>query len=99
MSGPIGERLRISAEHLRRLAFVYVRQSSPHQVRNNLESQRRQYAFADQAVDMGWVRDRVVVVDEDQGTSGSVPDARSGFGNLVGAIARDGGTHRGRSTG
>jgi len=88
MSRPIGERSKISAEHLRRLAFVYVRQSSPHQVRNNLESQRRQYAFADQAVDMGWVRDRVVVVDEDQGTSGSVPDARSGFGNLVGAIAR-----------
>ena len=88
MNGPVGERSKISTEHLQRLAFVYVRQSSPHQVRNNLESQRRQYAFADQAVELGWGRDRVVVVDEDQGKTGTIPDSRCGFGNLVGAVAR-----------
>jgi excisionase family DNA binding protein len=88
MNGPIGERSKVCAEHLRRHAFVYVRQSSLRQVRNNLESQRRQYAFADQAVELGWVRDRVTIVDEDQGKTGAIPDSRAGFGNLVGAVAR-----------
>jgi DNA invertase Pin-like site-specific DNA recombinase len=87
MNGP-SERSKICTEHVRRLAFVYVRQSSLRQVRNNLESQRRQYAFADQAVDMGWSRDRIVVVDEDQGKTGAIPDSRAGFGNLVSAVAR-----------
>jgi len=88
MNGPVGERSKISAEHLQRLAFVYVRQSSPGQVRNNLESQRRQYGFADQAVDMGWSRDRVVIIDEDQGKTATLPGSRTGFGNVVGAVAR-----------
>lgn len=79
---------KVRAEHLERSALVYVRQSSLQQVRNNLESQRRQYAFADQAAGLGWARDRIVVVDEDQGKSGSVPQARAGFAKVVGAVAR-----------
>ncbi len=88
MNGPIGEQSKIRAAHRERSAFVYVRQSSLRQVRNHLESQRRQYAFADQAVEFGWCRDRVVVVDEDQGKSGAIPQARAGFARLVGAVAR-----------
>ena len=36
----------------------------------------------------GWSRDRIVIIDEDQGQSGAIPYARSGFGRLVSAVAR-----------
>jgi hypothetical protein len=41
MSDLIGDRGKIKATHLARLAFVYVWQSSPQQVRTNVESKRR----------------------------------------------------------
>jgi DNA invertase Pin-like site-specific DNA recombinase/uncharacterized protein YndB with AHSA1/START domain len=77
---------KVRADHLDRKAYVYVRQSTLHQVENHLESQRRQYAFAEQAVALGWPCERVVVVDEDQGKSGSCPNNRSGFARLVTAV-------------
>lgn len=88
MSGRVGDGLKVRAEHQQRQAFVYVRQSSLHQVRNNLESQRRQYEFAEQAIALGWSRERLVVIDEDQGKSASIPQARAGFGRMVSAVAR-----------
>jgi DNA invertase Pin-like site-specific DNA recombinase len=88
MSDPIGDRAKITATHLARLAFVYVRQSSGQQVRCNRESQRRQYDFAAQAEQWGWSRDRIVIIDEDQGRSGAIPYARSGFGRVVSVAAR-----------
>ena len=88
MSDPLGDRGKIKATHLARLAFVYVRQSSPQQVRTNVESKRRQYDFAAQAEALGWSRDRIVLIDEDQGRSGTIPYVRPGFGQLVSAVAR-----------
>jgi DNA invertase Pin-like site-specific DNA recombinase len=88
MSEVTGERGKITPAHLARLAFVYVRQSSPQQVRRNLESQRRQYDFAARATALGWSRDRVVVLDGDQGKSGAIPYARTAFGELASAVAR-----------
>ncbi|MDI7268534.1 MAG: recombinase family protein [Myxococcota bacterium] len=90
MSGAItaGDRLKVRPSHLERLAFVYVRQSSLRQVRNNLESQRLQYGFVDQALALGWSRERIVVIDEDQGKSASLPHLRAGFGTIVTAAAR-----------
>lgn len=82
------ERSKIRSEHLERTAFVYVRQSSLKQVRENLESQRRQYGFALRARELGWNEHQVVILDEDQGTSGAIPDARPGFSRLVTAVAR-----------
>lgn len=79
-------RLKVRTEHLERKAYVYVRQSTPYQVENNLESQRRQYDFAEQAVDLGWSPAKVTVIDEDQGKSGSRADNRSGFSRLVTAV-------------
>jgi len=78
--------VKIGAEHLDRKAYVYVRQSTLHQVENHLESQRRQYEFAERAIDLGWPRERIVVVDEDQGKSGARANARRGFGRLVTAV-------------
>jgi excisionase family DNA binding protein len=74
---------KITAEHLERGAFVYVRQSTADQVLNNHESRRRQYALADRARGLGWAR--VEVIDDDLGRSGS-GTARPGFEKLLAAI-------------
>lgn len=79
---------RVGAQHLARSAFVYVRQSTIHQVRNHLESQRRQYDLVGQVAELGWPRERIVVVDEDQGKSGASAGTRAGFGRLVAAVGR-----------
>ncbi len=74
---------KISPEHLARGAYVYVRQSTADQLRNNHESRRRQYALADRARALGWTE--VVVIDDDLGVSaGGV--ARPGFERLLAAI-------------
>ena len=59
---------RISADHLSRQAFVYIRQSTPDQLRYNHESRRRQYGLTFRARKLGW--DEPVVIDEDLGRSG-----------------------------
>jgi DNA invertase Pin-like site-specific DNA recombinase len=82
------DRSKIRPEHLARAAFVYIRQSSYKQVRENLESGIRQYAFAEQAKALGWSEPQLVILDEDQGRSGAIPQARPGFARLVGAVAR-----------
>ncbi len=74
---------KISPEHLARSAYVYVRQSTADQLRNNHESRRRQYSLADRARQLGW--SDVVVIDDDLGVSaGGV--ARPGFERLLAAI-------------
>ena len=76
---------KITAGHLARTACVYIRQSTPEQVRQNLESKRRQYALADRARALGW--QDVIVLDEDLGRSGSGV-ARPGFERLLAAICQ-----------
>lgn len=89
MKPTIGEvSSKVTGRHLERAAYVYVRQSSLEQVRTNVESTRRQYDMAERAVAMGWCREQVKVIDEDQGKSGVTPNAREGFLQLVGAVAR-----------
>src|SRR6202167_399726 len=72
---------KISADHLKRRAIVYVRQSSPGQVVHNQESQRRQYGLADYARQLGF--QQVEIIDEDLGRSGSGQVERPGFERLV----------------
>lgn len=74
---------KISASHLERLACVYIRQSTLYQVEHNVESKRRQYNLVDHVVALGWPRDRVHVMDEDQGHSSSTPGTRAGFEKLA----------------
>lgn len=73
----------ISADHLARRACVYIRQSTPGQVQNNLESQRRQYALADRAKQLGWTD--VEIIDDDLGCSGG-GIRRPGFERLLSAL-------------
>ena len=74
---------KVTADHLRRDAYLYVRQSSLYQVANNTESSRRQYDLRGRAVALGWPADRVIVIDVDQGQSGASATDRVGFQRLV----------------
>ena len=75
---------KIAAEHLKRRAIVYIRQSSPGQVIHHQESQRRQYGLADHARQLGF--QQVEVIDEDLGRSGSGQVERPGFQHLVAEV-------------
>jgi DNA invertase Pin-like site-specific DNA recombinase len=83
----MNERIKITASHLSRQSIVYLRQSSAAQVEHNRESTERQYALAAKAVDLGWNAERVTVIDEDLGLSGSGSVARSGFARLTAEVA------------
>lgn len=84
-----GRTSKIKSHHLERLAIVYVRQSSSHQVFEHRESKARQYLLADYAAQLGWSRDRVLVIDEDQGTSATSADGRVGFQRLLAEVTMD----------
>lgn len=75
---------KITEEHLQRKAIVYVRQSTPEQVRANRESQLRQYELAQLAKALGFKE--VEIIDEDLGRSGSGTSDRPGFKRLVAAV-------------
>src|SRR5215468_1902449 len=83
----MNERAKITPSHLSRQAIVYLRQSSAAQVEHNRESTERQYALASKACELGWPKDRVVIIDEDLGLSGSGLVARSGFAHLTAEVA------------
>jgi len=74
---------KITADHLVRRAYVYIRQSTPDQVKYNQESKRLQYGLVDRARTLGW--QDVEVIDEDLGISGEgIP--RTGFERLLRAV-------------
>lgn len=77
----------ITAEHLQRRAYVYVRQSTPRQVMEHGESTRRQYALAERAQSLGWAPEAVEVIDDDLGRSGTTTENRPGFARLSEAVA------------
>jgi DNA invertase Pin-like site-specific DNA recombinase len=80
---------KVQERHCNKLAIVYVRQSSPQQVAENRESTARQYALAAFATALGWPAERVRVIDEDQGQSGTRADNRSGFQRLLAEVTLD----------
>jgi DNA invertase Pin-like site-specific DNA recombinase len=84
---PTDVALKVCADHLRRDAFLYVRQSSLRQVFENTESTKRQYALRDRAVALGWPIERVHVIDSDLGISGAQSQDRDGFQHLVTEVA------------
>jgi DNA invertase Pin-like site-specific DNA recombinase len=74
---------KVQARHLKRSAFLYVRQSSLRQVFENSESTKRQYDLRQRAVSLGWHLDQVIIIDSDQGQSGKSSADREGFQRLV----------------
>jgi hypothetical protein len=81
---PISPKIR--PDHLDRLALIYVRQSTPLQVREHTGSAARQYDLAGRARELGWPAGRVQVVDQDQGRSGASAAGRDGFQHLVAQV-------------
>ena len=75
---------KIGLSHRERAAYVYIRQSSLHQVRHHQESRRRQYELKQRAQELGFAE--VVVIDDDLGLSGSGSKNRPGFGRLLTAV-------------
>jgi DNA invertase Pin-like site-specific DNA recombinase len=82
----MNENTKITPDHLRRCALVYVRQSSPAQVQHNRESTELQYNLVDRAVELGWKRDNVNVVDQDTGISSAGFTDRSGFESITAKV-------------
>ena len=78
---------KVTAVHLRRLALVYVRQSTTAQVEYNRESTERQYQLADRAAQLGWQREQIKVLDQDLGISGSGLTERAGFTHMTAEVA------------
>jgi DNA invertase Pin-like site-specific DNA recombinase len=74
---------KITSDHLSRKAYLYIRQSSIRQVIENTESTKRQYALKERALSLGWAATDIIVIDSDQGQSGSTTSGRSGFKKLV----------------
>jgi DNA invertase Pin-like site-specific DNA recombinase len=77
---------KVTATHLKRTAYLYIRQSTIRQVFENTESTQRQYALQQNAVALGWPQDRIIVIDSDLGQSGASAVDRAGFQRLVAEV-------------
>src|SRR5271163_4181548 len=75
--------------HLGLLAIIYIRQSTPQQILDHRESRERQYALVDYAIALGWPRDRILIIDDDQGLSGKTAEHRGGFHRLLAEVTMD----------
>src|SRR5919106_606127 len=84
---PVAGHPKIRPAPLGRAAVVYVPQSPPAQTNRNVEPPARQYALVERAVELGWSRRAVEVIDDDLGVSGSAGTARSGFARLTADVA------------
>jgi DNA invertase Pin-like site-specific DNA recombinase len=78
---------KVRPEHLDRPALIYVRQSSPMQVRDHTASAARQYDLAQYAEQLGWPKERIQVIDQDQGLSGASARGRDGFQYLMAEVS------------
>jgi DNA invertase Pin-like site-specific DNA recombinase len=77
---------KVRPDHLKRGAYLYIRQSTVQQVFHNTESTPGQYGLRQRAVALGWPTERVTVIDNDQGHSGASAADREGFQNLVAEV-------------
>ena len=78
---------KITADHLARDAYLYIRQSTLRQVAEHGESTQRQYALRDRALAAGWPVERIRIIDCDLGRSGAQAVGRDGFQHLVSEVA------------
>jgi DNA invertase Pin-like site-specific DNA recombinase len=78
---------KVTAAHLSRTAFLYIRQSTLKQVIHNTESAIRQYDLRGTAIALGWAADQITVIDIDQGHSGASAADREGFQHLVAEVS------------
>src|SRR3954463_8029491 len=77
---------KIRAEHLGRQALIYIRQSTPIQVRENTASTARQYDLARRARELGWPESAIQIIDQDQAHSAATAAGRDGFRGLIAQV-------------
>ena len=78
---------KITTEHLKKKAYVYVRQSTLGQVLHHQESTDRQYALKDKALSLGWSEKQICTLDRDLGMSGTQSQAREDFKTLLADVS------------
>ena len=83
----MSENSKVTSSHLRRQAFIYPRQSSAGQLERNVESTARQYALVEYAVELGFAREQIVVIDDDLGITADGTADREGFARLTAEVA------------
>jgi DNA invertase Pin-like site-specific DNA recombinase len=74
---------KVKNHHLKRLACLYIRQSSPQQLVENVESKHRQYALKERAITLGWKNEQVQIIDSELGKSAAGFGDREGFQQLT----------------
>ena len=79
--------MKVKPAHLKRDAFLYIRQSTLRQVQQNTESTQRQYALQQRAVALGWTVEKIHIIDCDLGQSGASTVDREGFQQLVAEVS------------
>jgi DNA invertase Pin-like site-specific DNA recombinase len=84
-----GPSSKIGPRHRDRLAVVYIRQSTAAQVLHHQESTRLQYGLKERAIQFGWPSERIMVIDEDLGRTGTSAEGRTGFQRLVAEVGMD----------
>ena len=77
---------KVTANHLKRNAYLYIRQSTLRQVFENTESTKRQYALRQRAIALGWAAEAIIVIDSDLGQSAASAADREGFQRLVAEV-------------
>jgi DNA invertase Pin-like site-specific DNA recombinase len=77
---------KVTSDHLKRGAYLYIRQSTLKQVVENTESTKRQYALRERAIALGWPLERITIIDSDLGQSGAQSVDREGFQKLVAEV-------------
>src|SRR5258706_10719603 len=83
---------KIQEHHRSKPAYIYLRQSTPSQVRHHQESTERQYALREKALELGWSESLIRTLDRDLGKTGTEITRRAGFQTLGagGSMGEDG---------
>jgi DNA invertase Pin-like site-specific DNA recombinase len=79
---------KIKDQHLHRRALIYLRQSSPRQVRENFRSTERQYGLSEEAARLGWAPEQILTIDGDLGVSGRDTRGRDSYKELVARVCQ-----------
>jgi DNA invertase Pin-like site-specific DNA recombinase len=78
---------KVTLAHRQKLAYIYIRQSSKHQVLHHEQSTERQYALKDKAIALGWPTSKIRILDRDLGISGAQTTGREDFKTLVAEVS------------
>jgi DNA invertase Pin-like site-specific DNA recombinase len=78
---------KIQEHHRSKPAYIYLRQSTPSQVRHHQESTERQYALREKALELGWSESLIRTLDRDLGKTGTEMSRREDFKTLVAEVS------------